>query len=124
MAKLLVVDDEIAICDVLRHFFVKQGYQVFMATRGAEALAVVEREQPDLMLLDMKMPLMSGLDVLKELRQRGNGVKVVMVSAARDEQIIHEAKTLGAVDYVTKPFHLAYLEQVVLKKLALLVSIR
>ena len=124
MAKLLVVDDEIAICDVLRHFFVKQGYQVFMATRGVEALAVAEREQPDLMLLDMKMPSMSGLDVLKQLRERGNGVKVVMVSAARDEKIIHEAKILGAVDYVTKPFHLDYLEQVVLKKLALLTSIR
>ena len=122
MAKLLVVDDEIAVCDILKHFFVKQGYQVFMATRGEEALVVSAREQPDLMLLDVKMPSMSGIEVLRQIRQRGDNVKVVMVSAAHDESVITEAKRLGAVDYVVKPFHLDYLEQVVLKKLASLVA--
>ena len=122
MATLLIVDDELAICDVLKHFFVKQGYKVFMATKGQEALDIVAREHPDLMLLDMKMPMMSGIDVLKQLRERGDRVKVVMVSAVRDEVMISETRRLGAVDYVTKPFHLDYLEQVVLKKLAALVS--
>ena len=121
MPKLLVVDDEIALCDLLRHFFIKQGYRVVMATSGAEALAVVAKEQPDLMLLDVKMPKMSGIEVLKQMRARGDEVKVVMVSATRDDVTINEAKRLGAIDYVTKPFHLDYLEQVVLKKLASLV---
>ncbi len=122
MAKILLVDDELAICDILKHFFVKQGYKVFMATKGQEALDILAREQPDLMLLDMKMPMMSGIDVLKHIRERGDRVKVVMVSAVRDDVMVNEARRLGAVDYVTKPFHLDYLEQVVLKKLAALVS--
>ena len=121
MPKLLVVDDEIALCDLLRHFFIKQGYRVVMATSGAEALALVTKEQPDLMLLDVKMPRMSGIEVLKQLRARGDEVMVIMVSATRDDVTINEAKRLGAIDYVTKPFHLDYLEQVVLKKLASLV---
>ena len=123
MPKLLVVDDEIALCDLLRHFFIKQGYRVLMATNGTEALALVAKEQPDLMLLDVKMPRMSGIEVLKQLRERGDEVKVVMVSASRDDMTINEAKRLGAVDYITKPFHLDYLEQVVLKKLAALVPV-
>ena len=121
MATLLVVDDELAICDVLKHFFIKQGYKVLTSTRGQEALELLQREQPDLMLLDIKMPTMSGIEVLKQMRTRGERVKVVVVSAARDEGVISEARRLGAVDYVTKPFHLDYLEQVVLKKLASLV---
>ena len=122
MAKLLVVDDEIAVVDILKHFFAKQGYQVFIATKGTEALALVEREHPHLMLLDVKMPDMSGIEVLRQIRQRGDEVKVVMVSAAHDETTMQEAKRLGAIDYVVKPFHLDYLEQVVLKKLAALTS--
>ncbi len=121
MPKLLVVDDEIAVCDILKHFFVKQGYQVFMATRGEEALAIIEKDHPQLMLLDIKMPTMSGIEVLRQVRKQGWDIKVVVVSAAHDESVMSEAKRLGAVDYVVKPFHLDYLEQVVLRKLASLV---
>ena len=120
MTKLLVVDDEIAVCDILKHFFTKQGYQVFIATTGEETLTIVAQEHPHLMLLDIKMPHMSGIEVLKQLHQRGEDVKVVIVSAAHDEATMNEAKQLGAVDYVVKPFHLDYLEQVVLKKLTAL----
>ena len=120
MPKLLIVDDEIAICDILKHFFLRQGYRVFTATNGEEALVIAAKEQPQLMLLDMKMPRMSGIEVLRQLRARGDAVKVVMVSAVRDDDSIAEAARLGAVDYVVKPFHLDYLEQVVLKKLAAL----
>ena len=120
MAKLLVVDDEIAVVDILKHFFAKQGYQVFIATKGEEALAIIEREHPHLMLLDVKMPGLSGIEVLRQVRARGDEVKVVMVSAAHDEATMQEAKRLGAIDYVVKPFHLDYLEDVVLKKLAAL----
>ncbi len=122
MAKLLIVDDELAVCDILKHFFVKQGYQVFMATKGEEALVLAACERPDLMLLDIKMPGMSGIEVLRQLRQRGDAVKVVVVSAVHDDVMVKEAQHLGAVDYVTKPFHLDYLEQVVLKKLTALAS--
>ena len=117
MPKLLVVDDEIAVCDILKHFFTKQGYQVFMTTKGEEALALAEQERPDLMLLDIKMPVMSGIEVLRKLRGRKNTIKVVMVSALHEDQVVAEAPKLGAVGFVVKPFHLDYLEQVVLKKL-------
>ena len=120
MSKLLVVDDEIAVCDILRHFFAKQGYEVFIATKGEEALAIAAREQPQLILLDVKMPMMSGIEVLRKLHARQDPAKVMMVSAVHDEHVVDEARKLGAIDFVVKPFHLDYLEQVVLKKLAAL----
>ena len=93
-----------------------------MTTKGEEALAIAEREHPDLMMLDIKMPTMSGIEVLRQLRKRGDNVKVVVVSAAHDDAVVDEARRLGAVDYVVKPFHLDYLEQVVLRKLAALMA--
>ena len=120
LPRLLVVDDEIAVCDILRHFFTKQGYEVFIATEGRQALVIAAREQPHMMLLDIKMPMMSGVEVLRQLQERKDPVKVVMVSAVHDDEVIAEARALGAVDFVVKPFHLDYLEQVVLKKLAAL----
>lgn len=117
MTKLLIVDDDIAICDFLREFFVSKNYEVFIATEGNDALSIVREKGPQIMLLDMKMPGMIGLEVLKEVKELNEKTKVIMITGLRDEEFIEEAKRRGASDYITKPFSLEYLEKVVLPKI-------
>ena len=122
MVNLLVVDDEIEICDFLRNFFSEKGYDVFFATDGEQALTQSRQKHPDLVLLDVRMPGISGLEVLHRLRNEENPPKVVMITAVEDREVIEEAKRLGAEDYIIKPFVLDYLESVVLRKISTLLN--
>ena len=108
--KILVVDDEVGVCDLLCEFLTGLGYQVSTVTSGEEALVKAGREHPDAILLDVRMPGMSGLDVLRRIRALGSTVRVVMLTALEDEAIRQEALRLGADDYMTKPFLLSDLE--------------
>ncbi|MBI3330066.1 MAG: response regulator [Nitrospinae bacterium] len=108
--KILVVDDEAGVCDLLCEFLTGLGYQVITVTSGEEALVQADRERPDAILLDVRMPGMSGLDVLRRIRAQGSTVRVVMLTALEDEATQQEARRLGADDYVTKPFRLSDLE--------------
>ena len=112
--KILVVDDEPDVVKVVRMSFQVQEptWEVLEAYDGQEALAVFEREQPDLVLLDIMMPEMSGFDVLKELRLFSDG-PVIMLTAKGDEIDKVMGLNLGADDYITKPFsHLELLARV------------
>lgn len=122
MVNLLVVDDEIGTCDFLRNFFSEKGYDVSWATNGEEALTRSSQKHPDLVLLDVRMPGISGLEVLRRLRKGENPPKVVMITAVEDREVIEEAKRLGAEDYIIKPFVLDYLESVVLRKVSTLLN--
>lgn len=122
MVNLLVVDDEIETCDFLRNFFSEKGYDVSWATNGEEALTRSRQKHPDLVLLDVRMPGISGLEVLHRLRKGENPPKVVMITAVEDREVIEEAKRLGAEDYIIKPFVLDYLESVVLRKVSTLLN--
>ncbi|MBI3325941.1 MAG: response regulator [Nitrospinae bacterium] len=108
--KILVADDEAEICDLLREFLMGKGYEVITVVSGEEALVKARQERPDAILLDVRMPDMSGLDVLRAIRAMGKAVYVVMVTALDDKAIRQEALRLGADDYVTKPFRLRDLE--------------
>ena len=101
--KILIVDDEKAIVDILNHNLVKDGYKTAQAYDGEEALAAFESEKPDLVLLDVMLPKKDGFSVCKELRQKTN-VPIIMVTAKEDvvDKII--GLELGADDYITKPF--------------------
>lgn len=116
MSKLLIVDDELDVREFARHFFRKRGIDVSVASTGGEALLAVEAVCPDLILLDIRMEDMSGVDVLKELRRRNNVVKVVMVSGVEDERVIQETVALGALGFIHKPLILEELEKVVLRE--------
>ena len=118
MNKILVVDDEIEICDFLRNYFSDKGYEVASATAGEEAIRQFRQMHPDLVLLDIRMPKLSGLEVLYQLRKEENPPKVLMITAVEDPQVIEEAKRLGAEDYIIKPFVLDYLDNVVLRKIS------
>lgn len=106
MARILIVDDEPEIVRGLTDNLRFEGYQTVSAANGEEALGLALREAPDLVLLDIMMPRMSGWDVCRELRRKGIDVPVIMLTARGAEVDRVLGLELGADDYVTKPFSL------------------
>ncbi len=106
MPRILIVDDEPEIVRGLEDNLRFEGYQTFAATDGRQALDVAAREGPDLILLDIMMPRMSGWDVCRELRQKGIAVPIIMLTARGEEIDRVRGLELGADDYITKPFSL------------------
>jgi two-component system, OmpR family, KDP operon response regulator KdpE len=102
--KILVVDDEAPIRKLLRVGLSTQGYNLFEAENGRVAIEQVRITQPDLILLDLGLPDMSGHELLRRWRDEGSELPVVILSSRTDEKGIVEALELGADDYVTKPF--------------------
>ncbi len=101
---VLVVDDEIGPRESLR-MILHPLYQVYTATNGDEALAFLQKQDFDLVTLDMKMPGASGLEVLREIRKRKVDVDVVMISGYMNSNNTEEARQNGAVGVITKPFN-------------------
>ena len=104
-----IVEDDPAIAEGLALNLKLQGYRTAVAGDGEAAVAVIETERPDLVLLDISLPKRSGIWVLETLRDGGNNVPVIVLSARQDEFDKVAALRLGADDYVTKPFALAEL---------------
>lgn len=114
MIKLLVVDDEIEICDFVKSFFSERDFDVYTAHNGDEAVALVRANMPQIVLLDMKMPVKDGMSTLKELCEMQNSPKIIMVTAVDDVDKMQTAKECGAVEYITKPLVLEDLEKSVI----------
>ena len=104
--RLLIVDDEIDLCEILRFNFESEGYEVDTANSGEEALEMLS-PQHDLMLLDVMMDRMSGFDVAKKLRNEGNNIPIIFLTARTAEADQLEGFDTGADDYITKPFSAA-----------------
>ncbi|MBF0619222.1 MAG: response regulator [Candidatus Omnitrophica bacterium] len=117
MPKLLIVDDEKDVREFSKNFFRKRSVDSLTASGGIEALALIALEKPDLILLDVRMGEMSGIDVLRVLRKEGSLVRVVMISGMNDEEVVKEAASLGAIGFIHKPLVLEELERVVLAEL-------
>jgi len=113
MRKILVVDDEVDICDFVKNFFQERGYDVSVALNGEDALAMVKSNPPELILLDIKMKGMDGIATLKHIRDINKNIKVIMVTANEDQDKMDEACRLGACEYITKPLVLDHLERTV-----------
>ena len=111
--RLLVCDDEQKICSVLTQYFALKGYEVRAVNRGDEALALVDAFQPSVVLLDLLMPGMTGVETLKDLKQHHPRIKVIMLSAADHQDVAEGAIELGADSYMCKPANLAQLEHLV-----------
>src|SRR6476646_8643224 len=103
-SRILVIDDEAAIRDSLRMTLEYEGYEFIGAATGQEGLALVEREAPDMVLLDVKMPGMDGLEVLERLRNMNESLPVVVVSGHGTISTAVEATKKGAFDFIEKPF--------------------
>src|SRR5262249_4971010 len=104
--------------DLLRDFLTGRGYQVLLAADGLEALKTVESHSPDLVLLDVAMPGMNGVEALSRIAMIDPPVRVIMVTANADISLTSRLLAMGAVDYIPKPFDLDYLEQAVSIQLA------
>ena len=120
MQKVLVVDDEPQAVELLDEFLTAKGYTVVGASGGEEALRKLKEEKPHLMLLDIRMPVMDGLEVLRRAREIDREVGIVMVTAVNEESTGREALKMGAYDYITKPLDFDYLERVLWVKITMM----
>lgn len=117
MKKLLIVDDQKGIRLLLDEVFSKEGYKIHQASNGLEALKILESEEVDCILLDMKIPGMNGLEILKQIRDSKLSIPVFMMTAFREQELIDEAGKLGVVNYFTKPFNIFDIRNEVVKVL-------
>lgn len=114
---ILVVDDQDGVRQLLQEILVNEGFEVSTACNGYQALELINSEFPEILLIDMKMPGLSGLDVLKALQDREHKCLSIMMTAYGELEIIKEAGNLGASKFITKPFDIDEL-RVLIKKAA------
>lgn len=112
-SRILVVDDEPAVAEVLLDFFAEAGYTVDVALTGRDALTLIQRTPPDVVLLDIRMPDMDGVEVLRRIRAAHPALPVIMITANDDIGLARATLKMGALDYVSKPFDYGYLAQAV-----------
>src|SRR5688572_2829287 len=112
--KLLIVDDDPSLGSNLKSFFERQNYEVQTAQDGPSALNIHSTYRPHLVFLDIGLPGMSGVEVLQELKKRDPSVRVIMITGQTERELMRTTKSMGADDYVTKPFTLEYLTREVM----------
>ena len=117
--KILIVDDELDFCEAIGNFLGAKGYSVLEAHDGDQALEVYRLERPDIVLLDMMMPGMSGLVALREFKALDPEVRVMMVTALHEEELAKQALAEGALDWITKPINPDDLEFALMRIIAM-----
>jgi DNA-binding NtrC family response regulator len=110
---ILVDDDEEQICNIIQKIFSKEGYRVLLALNGEDALKCLKKTPIDLILVDLKMPSMSGLELLKEARSIQKNLKAILLTAYGTVAAARDAMFLGVFDFLTKPFDNQLLKKVV-----------
>lgn len=120
MAELLIVDDEVDVREFAANFFRKRKINVITAASGEEALETIKKDKPKLILLDIKMSGIDGIETLTHLRRDNKDIKVIMVTGKKpeEEEAFDKCRQLGALGYVHKPLELDELEKIVLKELS------
>ena len=102
--KILIADDEAQIREILRIYFEKEGFEVIEAEDGAAAILKVQSEKPDILLLDIMMPVLDGIEVCKQVRKMTD-LPIIMVTAKDEDDDRIAGLEIGADDYITKPFN-------------------
>lgn len=116
--KILIVDDQFGIRILLNEVFQKEGYQTFQAANGIQALDILKKHNPDLVLLDMKIPGMDGVEILKRMKVIDPEILVIIMTAYGELDMIQEAKNLGALTHFAKPFDIDDIRAAVRKHLS------
>lgn len=109
--RLLIVDDESGIIEEVKSFFEEEGFEVLTADTGKEGIRVLAKIPPDILLLDMKLPDISGIDVLKYCKENLPKTRVIVNTGYVDQKIIDEAERLGRDAFLQKPFNLEKLKE-------------
>jgi len=119
MAQLLIVDDEDDVRQFATNFFRKRNIDVLSVASGEEALAIVEKDPPELVLLDIKLTGMDGIETLRLIKEKNSDTKIIMVTGKKpeEENTLDRCKQYGALNYIHKPLELHELEQLVLSLL-------
>ena len=118
MARGLVIDDEETMCWALDKALSEDGHQVLTATSGTDGLAIFFSEEIDLVLCDIMMPDINGLDVLEQIRGKNARVPVLVMTGYSSLPVALEAIKKGASTFLTKPFHVPHLKELIAKALA------
>jgi CheY-like chemotaxis protein len=103
MPKILVIDDEAQMCEFIKAYLEKRGFEVAVALSGKEALNAYPKENPDLVLLDLGLPDMNGREILKDIKAKMPQIKVLVMSAYKDQATRDELVRLGADHFLGKP---------------------
>lgn len=109
-ARVLVIDDERGILDFFKKALTGEGYRVLTARDGPTGLKKIGKAKPDILLLDLKMPKMDGVELLDRIRRIDKKLVIIMITAFGSMQTAREAMRLGAFDYITKPFDLEHVK--------------
>lgn len=117
MDKIVIVDDERSLLDLLARVFTKEGYRVQTTTSAARAIEIIEKEDLDLLITDIRLPEISGMEILKRCREIRPDVPVIMITAYGNMKQAIEALKMGALDYIIKPFDIEELKITVAKGL-------
>ena len=120
MAKILVVDDEHSILETLQMFLEEKGLKVFTADTGARGLKIFKKKQPQIVILDIRLPDKNGLDVLKSMMKNNFPSKIIMITAFQDMETTIMAMKRGAFDYIHKPLDIDQVEQAVDRAVSIL----
>ena len=115
--KVLIVDDEKPIRDIIGRYLANKGFEVLEAGSGEEALKYFQIEKPHIVLLDINMPGLSGLETLSRLKKISPECKIIMITALWDEEMFKKCSDLGAIYYIVKPIELQYLDALIFGKL-------
>lgn len=113
--KILVVDDEVEVANFLCAFLKRLGLTAEKANSGKEALEVFGKYKPEWVFLDIKMPDMDGLELLKKMKEIDTAIKAIMITGKDDDEIQNEARLIGASDYIVKPMDLDEMRTIIKK---------
>jgi CheY-like chemotaxis protein len=109
VGRVLVVDDDAMFQEFIREELGRLGHEAAAAANGREAIVAVRKDPPDLILLDLRMPLMDGIDALRALREARCGAPVILLTARRNPEVLAQARALGAAEVLFKPVDLIQL---------------
>ncbi|HOW58696.1 MAG TPA: response regulator [Candidatus Omnitrophota bacterium] len=104
--KILIIDDEPEICSMVTEFLIDAGYAAFYALNGPEGLSMIEKNLPDLLLLDIGMPGMDGLELMREVHEKYPSLSVIVLTGHKDTDTVKRMLEYGVCEYLTKPINL------------------
>jgi DNA-binding response OmpR family regulator len=110
---ILIVDDEVDACDFIKSFLEDREYTVFTALNGRTGIDLIKNKKPALIFLDVRMPDMSGIEVLSELKKDGISAKIILMTGLEEGEEIDKARTLGIIDVLKKPVQLPVLSEII-----------
>jgi len=115
---ILVVDDEKSVLELFHRVLKKEEYTILTANNGKEALESADKERPDLVILDLKLTGINGIEVLRRIKEIDENIEVIVITAYGTKETVKTAMRLGAYDYITKPFDINYVSSLIKEALS------